>query len=146
MNVFFATNERKAKKLIAKPQFKEFRIFDEDLVAVHAIQTRVCLNRPIYAGFTVLELSKLIMYYFHYGYVKEKYGSKATLLFTDTDSLCYEIETEDVYEDMKSSLDYFDTSNYPSDHPYFSNQNKKVLGKMKDECAGRIIWEFVGLR
>jgi len=146
LNVSFAQNERQAKRLVAKPQFQEFKIFSEDLVAVHCLQPKVLLNRPICAGFAVLELSKLAMYEFHYNYVKKKYGNNATLLFTDTDSLCYQIETDDIYHDMLSDLDLFDTSNYPSSHMCYSVKNKKVVGKMKDECDGKIISEFVGLR
>ena len=95
---------------------------------------------------------------FHYDYIKETYpGSKSTLAFTDTDSLLYEIETEDVYCDMRENHDLFDLSNYPDDHKIFKNdtpetiawlkrKNKKVVGKMKDEASGDAILEFVGLR
>ena len=74
------------------------------------------------------------------------YGSDTKLLFTDTDSLCYEIQTLDVYVDMESHIDLYDTSDYPADHSLYSIGNKKVLGKMKDECNGTVIQEFVGLR
>ena len=86
------------------------------------------------------------MYDFHYNFIKDKYGKKAKLLFTDTDSLCYEIETKDIYKDLWKSKDLFDFSNYSKDSKYFDNTNKKVIGKMKDEAAGQIITEFVGLR
>ncbi|KFM69574.1 hypothetical protein X975_03200, partial [Stegodyphus mimosarum] len=79
-------------------------------------------------------------------HIKPKYGAKATLLFSDTDSLCYVVETKDIYADMKKDLHLFDTSDYPQDHPLFSVINKKVLGKMKDELAGDIAQEFVGLK
>jgi hypothetical protein len=86
------------------------------------------------------------MYEFHYKHIKKKYGEKAKLLFTDTDSLCYEIETKDLYKDMKKDKDLYDTSNYPKDHFLYSNKHKKVIGKMKDETGGLPIEEFVGLR
>ena len=86
------------------------------------------------------------MYDFRYSFLKEKYGTKATLLFTNTQTLSYVVETDDLCEDISSSLDFFDTSNYPPDHRCFSTQNKKVLGKMKNERGGRTIREFVGLR
>jgi hypothetical protein len=86
------------------------------------------------------------MYNFHYGYVKPEYGDRATLLRTDTDSLCYSVETEDIYEDMRQNMSRFDTSNYDPCHPLFSNANKQVLGKMKDETSGVPIREFVGLK
>ena len=97
-------------------------------------------------GASILDISKILMYDFHYNYIKKKYGSYARLLFTDTDSLCYEIETDDIYGDMYENRDLFDTSDYNKDHFLFSTENKKVIGKMKDECAGRVIEEFVGLK
>ena len=83
----------------------------------------------------ILDLSKILMYDFHYGYIKPKYGGKAKLLLTDTDSLLYQIETEDFYADIK---DWFDTSDYPANHPSGipSGLNKKKLGVFKDEMAG----------
>ncbi|XP_068716850.1 uncharacterized protein [Montipora capricornis] len=91
-------------------------------------------------------LSKTLMYDFHYNYIKQKYGSKAKLLFKDTDSLTYEIETSDVYQDFWNDKDKFDNSDYPENSPFYSNTNKKVIGKFKDEAAGISITEFVGLR
>ena len=89
------------------------------------------------------------MYEFHYDYIKQKYGDKAKLLFTDTDSLAYEIQTEDFYKDINPDVErQFDTNDIPSDHPsgIKSGMNKKVVGMMKDELGGNIMTEFVGLR
>ena len=86
------------------------------------------------------------MYDFHYNYIKEKYGDKAKLLFTDTDSLTYEIEAEDVYKDFWNNKDRFNNSDYPEISPYFDKTNKKVIGKFKDEASGMPNTEFVGLR
>ena len=83
---------------------------------------------------------------FHYNCIKSKYANDATLLFTDTDSLCYDIRTQDIYRDMQQDKRLFDTSNYDSNHPLYGTVNKKVLGKMKDECHGIPTREFVGLR
>ena len=85
------------------------------------------------------------MYDFYYNELKKQYGPKCELLYTDTDSLLVEIETEDVYEDMKNNMHLYDTSDYLEEHTLHSNKNKKVLGKMKDECAGTPIAEYVGL-
>ena len=86
------------------------------------------------------------MYDFHYNYIKEKYGSWAKLLFTDTDSLCYEIETGDAYKDFWADKDKSGNSDYAKDNPYFDPANKKVIGKFKDEAAGVPIVEFIGRR
>ena len=137
-------SEDKIKKYTAKPQFYASKIFDS-ITAIHLLKTRLTFNRPIYAGFAILEISKTIMYQFHYDYIRQKYPT-ARLLFTDTDSLCYEITTDDVYADMLHDCEQFDTSDYPLNHPNYSATNKKVLGKFKDETAGKPIIEFVGLK
>ena len=104
------------------------------------------MNKPIYAGMCILDFSKLHMYDFHYNVRKRQYGNKAKLLFTDTDSLAYDIETPNVYADMQINSHFYDTSDYPSDHPRYSKKNAKVLGKFKDELNGIAALEFVGLR
>ena len=88
-------------KLAAQPSFKSFKIFHENLVAVEQKKVELVLNRPIYVGFAILDLSKTLMYDFHYNYIKSKYpGERSKLLFTDTDSLTYSIKTNNLYEDM----------------------------------------------
>ena len=112
-------------------------------------KTKVYYNKPIYLGMCILDLSKTLMYDFHYNYIKNKYGNKASMLFTDTDSLAYEIETEDFYKDINPDIErLFDTSNFPKDHEsgIKTGINKKVPGMFKDETAGKQILEFVGLR
>ena len=94
----------------------------------------------------ILDLSKTLMYDFHYNYVKQKYNDKAKLLFTDTDSLTYEIETKDVYKDFWQDKNKFDNSDYPKDSKFYDETNKKVIGKFKDKAAGVVIKEFIGLR
>ena len=93
----------------------------------------------------ILELSKVLMYEFHYNYIKSEYDNKSKLLFTDTDSLMYEIKTVDVHEDFSSNKEMFDFSNYSTKSKYYDNSNKLVIGKMKDETRGAVIEEFVGL-
>ncbi len=138
--------EDKIRRLIASPAFARSNIFDDDLAAIQVHKSRLVLNRPVYVGMCVLDLSKHLMYDFYYNQMKAQYGERCQLLYTDTDSLLLEIQTEDVYKDMAQQAHQYDTSDYPKDHPLHSTVNKKVLGKMKDECAGRPIAEYVGLR
>ena len=146
VDVILACNESYMLKWVGNPRFKYLSIFNQDLVAIILQNSTVNLCKPIAVGFTVLELSKHLMYNFHYNYIKREYGSAATLLFTDTDSLCYAVKTHDIYKDMEQHLHLFDTSEYPVEHFLRSDVNKKVLGKMKDETNGVPITEFVGLR
>ena len=146
VDVRLVTDENKLLKMAAKPTYVSSKIFNENLVAVHKIKETLTLNRPAYVGMCILDLSKTLMYDFHYNYIKQKHDSKAKLLFTDTDSLTYEIETSDVYQDFWNDKDKFDNSDYPQDSQYFNTTNKKVIGKFKDEAAGIPITEFVGLR
>jgi len=81
-----------------------------------------------------------------FGHFLTLYGDTAKLLFTDTDSLTYEIETEDVYEDFQKNKDKFDNSNYPQNSKFYDETNKKVIGTFKDKAAGALIKEFIGLR
>ena len=150
VDVKLVNTKEKLRKLVAKPNLRSHpKIFSENLVSVHMRKTSLLMNKPVYLGMCILDLSKIIMYDFHYNYIKSKYADKAKLLFTDTDSLMYEIETEDFYKDIAGDVkDKFDTSDYPENHPSGipTGENKKVLGMMKDETAGKIIKEFVGLR
>ena len=146
VDVRLITNEKKLLKMVSKPTYVSSKIFNENLVAVHKIKETLTLNRPAYVGMCILDLSKTLMYNFHYNYIKKKYGNKAKLLFTDTDSLTYEIEAEDVYQDFWNDKDRFDNSDYPESSPYFDKTNKKVIGKFKDEACGIPITEFIGLR
>ena len=149
VDIQLVNNKMKAKKLAAKPSYMHCTIFDENFIAIHMKKTKLVFNKPIYLGMCILDLSKTLMYDFHYNYIKKKYGPKAKLLFTDTDSLAYEIETEDFYKDISGDVrTNFDTSDIPKDHPsgIESGVNKKVIGMFKDECGGKIMQEFVGLR
>ena len=146
VDVRLVVDEKKLLKMAAKPTYVSSKIFNENLVAVHKIKETLTLNRPAYVGCCILDLSKVLMYKFHYNYIKDKYGDKAKLLFTDTDSLTYEIETEDVYQDFWVDKDRFDNSNYPMNSQYFDDTNDKAIGKFKNEAAEVPICEFVGLR
>ena len=146
VDVRLVTGKEKLLKLSSKPTYVSCKIFNENLVAVHKIKETLTLNRPAYVGMCILNLSKTLMYDFHYNYIKNKYGDKAKLLFTDTDSLTYEIETEDAYLDFWNDKDKFDNSDYGKKSPFYNITNKKVIGKFKDEAAGQPIIEFIGLR
>ena len=145
-NIELVCKAARLRSIAAKPSFKRLKIFSHDLVGVEMTKPIILMNKPVYTGFATLDLSKILMYDFHYNIIKQKYGNSAKLLFTDTDSLCYLIETPDLYKDMLQFQDCFDTSNYPKNHPLYSSKNAKVLGKMKDELASKPGLEFVGLR
>ena len=146
VDVRLVTNEKKLDKLTAKPTYMSSKIFSENLMAVHKVKETLTLNRPAYVGMCILNLSKTLMYDFHYNYIKKKYNNRARLLFTDTDSLTYEIEAEDVYKDFWNDKGTFDNSNYPESSQYYCNVNKKIIGKFKDEACGIPITEFIGLK
>ena len=146
-DVRIARKDVKVKKLIARPQYKQHVIYDENMVAIQLKKTVVNLNKPRYIGMCILDLSKLVMYRYHYEFIMPKYpGTK--LLFTDTDSFCYWIPSKTyIYADFQGNQEWFDFSNYAIDHPNFdSDVNHLVTGKMKDETEGIPIIEFVGLR
>ena len=146
MKLVRSHEEDKLRRLLASPSFARANIFVDDLAAVEVHKSRLVLNRPVYVGMSILDLSKTLMYDFYYGQLKVQYGDRCQLLYTDTDSLLLEIQTEDVYRDMFAHAGLYDTSDYPREHPLHSVENKKVLGKMTDECAGRPIAEYIGLR
>ena len=147
-NVVLVDDRKKALKLSSKPNFDRATIFDENLVAIHMKKTEVYFNKPIYVGQAILDLSKTLTYDFHYNYIKKKYGNRAELLMTDTDSLMYLIQTDDVYYDIKKDVKKkFDTSNFPDVHPsgIKTGVNEKVVGVFKNEAAANTITHFVGL-
>ena len=125
IDVRLVSEQIQAERCIANPAFESFRIINEDLTMVKTRVTKILWDKPTYIGFCVLELSKLLMYQFHYDYIIPTYKTNAKLLFTDTDSLCYELSTEDAYADMRRELKLFDTSDYPKTHPNYSSANCK---------------------
>jgi hypothetical protein len=133
-----------AEVLIARPNFKNVSVFDENLVAIQMNKVKVFYNKPIYVGFTILDLSKTVMYDFYYNYLKVKYGDKLKLLYTDTDSLIIKVHTNNFYDDIKLNLDKFDTSNYKINNVHNIPINKSILGKMKDEYPNECISCFYG--
>ena len=146
VDVRLVTDEKKLDKLTSKPTFVSSKIFNENLMAVHKVEETLTLNRLAYVGMCILDLSKMLMYNFHYNYIKKKYNNRARLLFTDTDSLTNKIEAKDVYKDFWNDKDMFDNSNYPESSPYYCNANEKVIRKFKDEACGIPITEFIGVK
>ena len=146
VDVRLITDDKKLLKMTSKPTYVSSKIFNKNLVAVHKIKETLTLNRPAYLGMCILDISKTLMYDFHYNYIKKKYEDKAKLLFTDTDSLCYQIEADDVYKDFYNDKYKFDFSDYNKNSKYYDDSNKKIIGKFKDESNGVPIIEFIGLR
>ena len=151
INMRLVNDRKKKANLVRKINFKHATKFGEKIAAVHMKKTKVTLDKPIFVGAAILDLSKIHMFKFHYGYVKKKW-EKVKVLYSDTDSLILEIETDDFFADTGEDVEkWFDTSKYPKDHFAAKNgfpvgKNKKVLGMFKDEADGQIIRGFVGLR
>ncbi|XP_065193177.1 uncharacterized protein LOC135824374 [Sycon ciliatum] len=137
-------SEEQVLRAVSKPTYVRHDIFPNGLVGIEKQHTEIKLNKPVYVGMSILDLSKVHMYSFYYDVLKEQYGSRIRLLYTDTDSVIVHITTGDVYAEMDLSL--YDTSNFPTDHPQYTSANKKVVGKFKDELGGKSMVEFVGLR
>jgi len=130
-----------------RPNFKDRTIYSNNLMAIHMNKESVKFDKPIYVGFSILDISKTIMYNFHYNVMKTYYDTKISLLYTDTDSLIYSIETNNFFTDLKNDLlHHFDTSNFPNNHFCFSNIHKNEPGYFKDELKSMIMSEFVTLR
>jgi len=125
---------------------KQYTIFEDDLVGVHCHRQEIKLNKAIFLGQTILEDSKVLMYDFHYNFMLKKIERKnIDLLFTDTDSLCYYIKKQNIFEIIKENSSLFDLSKYPKNHEMYDGINNKALEKMKNEEI-EMITEFVGLR
>jgi hypothetical protein len=138
-------NREEVKKYINKPNFKDTKIFNNNFVAIENNITSIKFNKPIYLGQAVLDYSKQLMYKFYYEVVNELW-QKNELVASDTDSIFLSIKTKDIYDDMKEIIDELDTSGYSKDHNLYSEKNKKVIGKFKDELNGKIMNEIVFLR
>ena len=122
-------------------------LISENLSIIEMKKIKVRMNKPIYLGLSILEISKILMYEFWYDYMKPKYSGNVKLCYTDTDSFIINIKTKDFYKDIANDVeDRFDTSNYEVYRPLPTGKNKKVIGLMKDELGGKVITEFVALR
>ena len=147
-NIKLVMTEEKFPKLVMKLNLKSSILFGENLMGFEMRKLKVVMNKPVYLGQVILDLSKLVMYEFHYDYMRRKYDSgNLKLCYMDADSLVYHIKTDDFYKDIASEVpDRFHTSTHRSGRPLPTGLNKKVIGLMKDEMGGDIIEEFVALR
>ena len=146
INIQQVNNEKGYLKCTSNPSYMSHKIFDNNLVAMRKRKLALKLNKQAYIGTCILELSRVLRYKFPQDYIKNKYDNISKLLFTDNDSLMYEIKTEDVYEDFSSDKEMFDFSNYSTMSKYHNDSNKLVIGKMKDETGDVAIEEIVGLK
>ena len=152
VSIELVKDAERAAKLVNKPNFEELKIFDEFLIAVKMRKTKVWMNKPVYVGMSILDLSKTLMFSFQYEYVKKKW-EKAEVLYSNTDSLVLKIETDDFFADISGDVaEWFDTNEFAKDHPAvlgglpIVKENKKKIGLMKDECGGKIVTMWVALR
>ena len=146
MDFELVDNIKRLEKCLNSPTMKNRHIINDKLVGIEKIKSVVRLNKPIYVGMAILDLSKLHMYRFYYDVLKDKYNDKIKLAYTDTDSFVVHVETDDLYKDLKEINTHMDFSDYPKEHTNYDKTNKKVLGKFKDEVNGKIITEFIGLK
>ena len=145
-NIKLVNNKEEHLKTVMNPDFKSGTLLGDDLMGCEMGKVKVVMNKPVYLGQAILDLSKIIMHEFHYDYMVPKYGENIKLCYMDTDSYVYDIKTEDFYKDIAEDIEArFDTSGY-RDRPLPVGKNKKVIGLMTDELGGEIMKEFVSLR
>ena len=135
--------------LASEPNYHSTKYISKDLLIMEMKKTEVKMNKPLYLGQAILDISKTLMYEFWYDYIKPKYGDKVRLCYTDTDSFIMHIKTEDFYKDIANDVErWFDTSNYDEmdNRPLLIGKNKKVKGKFKDQIDVKIMTKICGLR
>ena len=153
-DIKLVTTDKRRNQLASEPNYHTTKYFSENLMAIEMKKTKVKMNKPIYLGMSILDISKTLMYEFWYDYIKPKYQDKAKLCYMDTDSFVIHIKTEDFYEDIANDVEkWFDSSNYDEcnsvendKRPLPIGKNKKIIGLFKDELGGEIMKEFLWLR
>ena len=141
------TTDKKRNKLVSEPNYHIINYISEDLSIIEMNKTKLKMNKLIYLGLSILDISKILTYEFWYDYMKPKYGNKVKLCYMDTDSFIMSIKTNDFYRYISNDVEKrFDTSTYETNRPLPAGKNKKVIGLMKNELGGKIITEFVTLR
>ena len=145
-DIKLVTTDKKRSKLVSEPNYHTINLISEDLSMIEMKKTKVKMNKPIYLGLSILEISKILMYEFWYDYIKPKYNDNVRLCYMDTDSFVMHIKINDFYKDIAGDVENrFNTSTYEANRPLPTGKNKKVIGLMKDELGGKIT-EFVTLR
>ena len=146
-DIKLVTTDKKRNKLVSEPNYHTMNYISEDLSIIEMNKTKVKMNKPIYLGLLILDISTILMYEFWYDYMKPKYGNDVKLCYMDMDSFIMNIRMNDFYKYIANDVEKrFDTSNYEVNRPLPTGKNKKVIGLMKDELGGKIITEFVTLR
>ena len=138
-DIKLVTTDKKRSKLVSEPNYHTINLISENLSITEMRRTKLKMNKPIYLGLSILDISKLLMYEFWYDYMKSKYDDIVKLCYLDTDSFIINIKTEDFYKDVANDVEKrFYTSNYECDRPLPTGKNKKVIGLMNDELGRRI--------
>ena len=145
-DIKLVTTDRRSQ-LVSEPNYHNAKWFSENLLAIDMKKTKVKINKPVYLGLKILEVSKRLMYEFWYDYMKPKYGDNVKLCYIDTDSFIKHIKTEDFNKDIADDVKKrFDTSNYEVNRPLPKGKNKRVIELVKDVLGGKIMTKFVALR
>ena len=148
-DIKLVTSDKRRSILVSEPNYHSSKCISKDLMMIEMRKVEVKMNKPIYLGQAILDISKTLTYEFWYDYIKPKYGDKARLCYMDTDSFVIHIKTEDFYKDIADDVErWFDTSNYDENYerPIPTGKNKKVIGLFKNELGGKIMIEFCVLR
>ena len=145
-DIKLVTTDRRSQ-LVSEPNYHNAKWISENLLAIDMKKTKVKMNKPVYLGLTILEVSKRLMYEFWYDNMKPKYGDNVKLCYIDTDSFIKHIKTEDFNKDIADDVKKrFDTSNYEVNRPLPKGKNKRVIELVKDVLGGKIMTKFVALR
>ena len=146
-DIKLVTRDKRRNQFVSEPNYYTTKLFLKSVLATEMKKTKVEMNKPVYLGFSILGISKILMYEFRYDYMKPKYGDNVKFCYMDTDSFIMHIKTEEFYEDIANDVEKrFDTNNYEVNRPLPTGRNKKVIRLMKDKLGGKIMAEFAALR
>ena len=148
-DIKIVTANKQRNRLASEPNYHTTKYISKDLLIMEMKKVEVKMNKPVYLGQAILDISKTLMYEFWYHYIKPKYRDNARLCYMDTDSFIINIKTENFYRDIANDAkEWYDTSNYDENEKRTLpiGENKKVIGLFKDELGGKIMAEFIALR